>query len=207
MEHRDGSIGQQAFVQPDDRHLPYWRLGLGWVLLGLALLVLALWLDVRDARVSFERQAAALHEDVLQKLRVNEVVLAGLAAHYAVSGDVARAEVAGYMQDMLARYPHIHTMAVQSYPPVEPAPGLTETSLPKIRVAMERALVAGEAVASSPFELTDGQLAYALVQPIGRRQSTDDGPGQTAYGSMPGSCPRYQRTAGNRVQSCLQRDQ
>ena len=181
MEHRDVSIGNRAFVLAGDRYLPYWRLGLGLVLLGLVLLLFALWEDVRNARLDFARQAAALHEDVLQKLRVNEVVLAGFAAHYAVTSDMARPEVAGYIRDMLARYPHIHTMGVQSYPPQEPVPGLDADSVPHLELAMERAIASGEAVASSPFRLAAGGQAYALVQPVGPRQARDQAPGHPRH--------------------------
>ncbi len=172
MEHRDVSIENQAFVLPGERYLPYWRLGLGWVLLGLVLLLFVLSQDVRDARLIFDRQVAALHEDLLQKLRVNEVVLAGFVAHYAVTSDMARPEVAGYIRDMLARYPHIHTMGVQTHHPLEPFPGLDANSIRHLQPAMEQAKDSGEAVASYPFELSDGGQAYALVQAIAPRQST-----------------------------------
>ncbi len=181
MEHRDVSIGNQTFVRPGDRYLPYWRVGLGLVLLGLVLLLFALWQDVRTASLDFDHHAAALHEDVLQKLRVNEVLLAGFAAHYAVTGDMARPEVAGYIRDMLARYPHIHTMGVRTYPAHEPVPELDADSVLHIDLAMERAIASGEAVASSPFPLADGGQAYALVQPVGPRQATDQAPGQPRH--------------------------
>ncbi len=184
MEHRDGSTAQPALVRPDDRHLPLWRLGLGWVLLGLALLLFALWLDFRNARLGFQDQATALHADLLQKLQINEVVLAGLSAHYAMTGGTARPEVTGYVHDMLARYPHIHAMAVQPYPPQPGTVGVVDSALPTLRLAMERAVASGQTVASSPFQLTEGEAAYALVQPVRSRQPAEQSAGRAGHPSV-----------------------
>jgi len=99
--------------------LSYWLLGLGWVLLGLALLIFVVRLNLSHAELRFHQDASAIYQQVLQKLQVNEVVLAGLGAHFSAVSGPDRERAGRYARDMLARYPHIYMLEAQAYVPGE----------------------------------------------------------------------------------------
>jgi diguanylate cyclase (GGDEF)-like protein/PAS domain S-box-containing protein len=116
--------------RPRQRRSPlsYWLLGLGWVLLGLALLIFVVRLNLSHAELRFHQDASAIYHQVLQKLQINEVVLAGLGAHFPAVSAPNSDRAGRYARNMLARYPHICMLQAQAYVPGEDLDALPQVT-------------------------------------------------------------------------------
>lgn len=83
-----------------------------WVVATLALVVLVVTLEAREAEERFRQRAGVVFSSLLERVHANEVVLEGFAAVLRSLPSSDDGRVRDYARAMLARYPHLHKLTV-----------------------------------------------------------------------------------------------
>lgn len=151
-----------------------------WMAIASFVVYLAYQDQLNQARNSFEQAGSRLKEFLDARLLSNEAVIAGFAAYLEISPRIDEARMTAYVKHILSHYSHIHAIAYMEWISETgtyqwhligdkhgethrlvnqqlPSSGFVTTRL--------RAAKINDAVATAPFSIGGGDMAYAILQP------------------------------------------